>query len=83
MTKRQLVTAGAVTEMNRGPVIFIMNQYAHSGKGHSIHSSPQLEWNQVDVDDKSRHIGGKQCLLTLDGFSIPLNIRRGLPYIDM
>jgi hypothetical protein len=24
-------------------VILIMHQYAHSGKGHSIHSSPQLE----------------------------------------
>jgi hypothetical protein len=74
MTKWWLVTAGAVTEMNQGPVILIMNQYAHSGKGHSIHSSPQLEWNQVDDDDKSRRIGGKQCLLTLDGFSIPMNI---------
>jgi hypothetical protein len=57
MTKQWLVTAGAVTEMNRGPVILIMNQYAHSGKGHFIHSSPQLEWNQVDDDDKSRCIG--------------------------
>jgi hypothetical protein len=74
MTKWQLVTAGAVTEMNRGPVILIMNQYAHSGKGQSIHSSPQLDWNQVDVDDKSRCIGGKQHLLTLDGLSIPMNI---------
>jgi hypothetical protein len=43
MTKWWLVTAGAVTETNRGPVILIMNQYAHSGKGHSIHLSPQLE----------------------------------------
>jgi hypothetical protein len=67
MTKQRLGTAGAVTEMNRGPVILIMNQYAQSGKGHSIHSSPQLEWNQVDVDDKSRRIEAKQCLLTLDG----------------
>jgi hypothetical protein len=74
MTKWQLVTAGAVTETNRGPIILIMNQYAHSGKGHSTHSSPQLEWNQVDDDDKSRCIRGKQCLLTLDGFSIPMNI---------
>ena len=71
MTKRRLVTAGAVTETNRGPVILIMNQYAHSGKGHSIHSSPQLEWNQVDVDDKSKQVGGKQRLLTLDGLACP------------
>jgi hypothetical protein len=54
MTKWLLVTAGAVTETNQGPIILIMNQYAHSGKGHSIHSSLQLEWNQDDIDDKSR-----------------------------
>jgi hypothetical protein len=83
MERRRLVTAGAVTHSNRGPVILIMHQYAHSGKGHSIHSSPQLEWNGVDVDDKSARVGGKQRLVTFDGFSIPINIRRGLPYIDM
>ncbi len=49
MTKWHLVTAVAITEMNQGPIILIMNQYAHSGKGHSIHSSPQLEWNQVPL----------------------------------
>jgi hypothetical protein len=59
MERCRLVTAGAVTHFNRGPVI-IMHQYAHSGKGHSIHSSPQLEWNGVNVDDKSARVGGKQ-----------------------
>ena len=83
MSKKRLVTAGAVTQTNRGPVILIMHQYAYSGKGHSIHSSPQLEWNAVDVDEKSKLVGGRQCLRTLDGFQIPLNIRRGLPYIEM
>ena len=83
MERRRLVSAGAVAQSNRGPVILIMNQYAHSGKGHSIHSSPQLEWNGVDVDEKSARVGGKQRLVTFDGFSIPINIRRGLPYIDM
>jgi hypothetical protein len=53
MEWRRLVTAGVVTHSNCGPVILIMHQYAHSGKGHSIHSLPQLEWNGVDVDDKS------------------------------
>jgi hypothetical protein len=42
-----------------------------------------VEWNGVDVDDKSARVGGKQRLVTFDGFSIPINIRRGLPYIDM
>jgi hypothetical protein len=41
MERHRLITAGAVTQSNRGPVILIMHQYAHSGKGHSIHSSPQ------------------------------------------
>jgi hypothetical protein len=64
-------------------MILIMHQYAHSGKGNSIHSSPQLEWNGVNVDDKSARVSGKQRLVTFDGFSIPINIRCGLPYIDM
>jgi hypothetical protein len=83
MEQRRLITAGVVTHSNRGPMILIMHQYAHSGKGHSIHSSPQLEWNGIDVDDKSARVGGKKRLVTFDGFSIPINIRRGLPYIDM
>jgi hypothetical protein len=60
MEWHRLITAGAVTHSNRGPVIFIMHQYAHSGKGHFIHSSLQLEWNSVNVDDMSARIGGKQ-----------------------
>jgi hypothetical protein len=83
MERRRLVTAGAVTHFNRGPMILIMHQYAHSGKGHSIHSLPQLEWNGINIDDKSARVGGKQRLVTFDGFSIPINIRRGLPYINM
>jgi hypothetical protein len=83
MAQRRLVTAGAITHSNHRPVILIMHQYAHSGKGHSIHSSPQLEWNGIDIDDKSARVGGKQRLVTFDGFSIPINIRCGLPYIDM
>jgi hypothetical protein len=82
MERRRLVTAGAVTHSNRGPVILIMHWYAHSGKGHSIHSLPQLEWNSINVDNKSVRVGGKQRLVSFDGFSIPINIRRGLPYID-
>ncbi len=74
MEQQPLVTACAVTQSNRGPVILLINQYTHSGKEHSIHSSPQLEWNEVDVDDKSKQVGGKQCLLTFDGFSIPINV---------
>ena len=82
MERRRLVSAGAVTQSSRGPVILVVNQRAHSGKGHSIHSSPQLEWSGVDVDEKSARVGGKQRLVTFDGFSIPVNVRRGLPRVD-
>jgi hypothetical protein len=83
LERSRLVTAGAITHSNRGPVILIMHQYAHSGKGHSIHSWPQLEWNGINIDDKSARGRGKQRLVTFDGFSIPINIRHGLPYINM
>lgn len=81
MSKWHLVTAGVVSMTNQGPVILVMHQYAHSGKGHLIHSSPQLEWNGIDVDDKSKCVGGKQCLQTLNRFHIPINIT--LPYIEL
>jgi hypothetical protein len=83
MEQCRLVMAGVVTHSNCGPVILIMHQDAHSGKGHSIHSLPQLEWNGIDVDDKSARVGGKQRLVTFNVFIIPINITRGLPYIDM
>jgi hypothetical protein len=67
MEQCRLVTAGAVTHSNRGPMILIMHQYAHSGKGHSIHSSPQLEWNGVNVNNKSV-VNSDLSLLTVSAF---------------
>ena len=60
MEKCSMVMAGEITNSNRGPVILIMNQYAPVGKGTSIHSLPQMEWYNVQVDDKSIKIGGAQ-----------------------
>jgi len=81
--ERRLITAGATVKSNRGPVILIMNQYAHAGKGHTIHSSPQMEYYELSVDKKSRKVGGLQRITTTDGFVFAVNIRRGLPYLDM
>jgi hypothetical protein len=68
----------------RGEVIAIMHQYAYTGKGGSIHSSGQLEWCGNNVNDRSIKIdGGRQRLTTPDGYIIPIDIRRGLPYIMM
>ena len=74
MKKHPNVVAGGVTNCNRGPVILVVNQYTDAGKGTSIHSSPQMEWYSIKVDNKSVKVGGTQCLTTLDGFVILLNM---------
>ena len=63
-----------------GKVIGIFNEYAHLGKGSSIHSSGQLEWFKTHVDEKSIKVGGTQLITTLEGYSVPLLIKDGLAY---
>ncbi len=72
-------TVGGVITTQNGPVIAILHQYALLGKGTSIHSPGQLEHYKSMVDDKSIHVGGKQCIKTLDGYMIPLEVKNGLP----
>jgi hypothetical protein len=77
-------TVGAVVNTQHGEVIAIMHQYAYTGKGGTIHSSGQLKWCGNDINDCSIKIdGGRQQLTTPDGYVIPINVRRGLPYITM
>jgi hypothetical protein len=77
-------TVGAVANTQHGEVIAIMHQYAYTGKGGTIHSSGQLKWCGNDVKDRSIKIdGGRQRLTTPDGYVIPIDDRRGLPYITM
>jgi len=83
MERQPIVTAGATIKLNHGPVILIMNQYAHAGKGHTIHSSLQMEYYGLSVDEKSRKVGGHQRITTNDGFVFAVNIRHRLPYLDM
>jgi hypothetical protein len=78
-----IVTAAGCVESQNGPIILIMNQYAHLGKGKTIHSSAQLEHYRNHVEDRSRTVGGNQRIVTLDDYIIPLHIRQGLPYMDM
>ena len=47
-----IITAGGVISTQRGKVIAIFHQYAYTGKGSSIHSSGQIEWNANKVDDR-------------------------------
>jgi hypothetical protein len=75
-------TVGAVVNTQHGEVIAILHQYAYTGKGGTIHSSSQLEWCGNDVNNHLIKIdSGRQQLTTPDGYVIPIDIRRGLPYI--
>ena len=60
-----------------------MNQYALLQKGHMIHSSAQLEAYENDVNDCSIKTGGQQCITTNDGYIFPINIKDGIPYMEM
>ncbi len=76
-------TIGAYMQSNKGPIIGIMHQYGISGRGHTIHSAVQFEAFENEVDDRSKRVGGKQRIVTADGYVIPLDIRDGLPYLEM
>jgi hypothetical protein len=58
-----------------------MLQYAYYGKDRSIHSCGQMEHYGNMVNDRSMKVGGNQCIITLDGYVIPLDIINGLPYM--
>ena len=78
-----LVQCAALVETNHGMVTLIMNEYAYYGKGHSIHSSGQIEWYTNTVDDKSVQVGGQQRIVTIDGYSMPLVCKGGLMYLQL
>ena len=79
----QIVTAGGLVPSNRGPVIVILHQYAHLGKGNSIHSSTQLESYKNIVHDKPLSLNGTQTIKTIGGYIHPLDFINGLPYIPL
>ena len=83
MSDLTIVDGASKCESNRGPVILIMNQYAYHPTGGTIHSCGQIEHYKNVVDDRSMKVGGKQCIKTLDGYILPLDIINGLPYLKM
>ena len=78
-----LVQCAALVQTNHGMVYLIMNEYAYYGRGHSIHSSGQIEWYTNTVDDKSVQVGGQQRIVTIDGYSMPLVCKGGLMYLQL
>ena len=78
-----LVQCAALVQTNRGMVNLIMNEYAYYGRGHSIHSSDQIEWYTNTVDDKSVQVGGQQRIVTIDGYLMPLVCKGRLMYLQL
>ena len=76
-----MVTAAALLDTQKGPIIGIFHEYAHLGKGKSIHASGQMEWFNCQVDDRSKIVGGAQRVETPEGYVIPLSIETGLVYM--
>ena len=78
-----ICTVAGVIETTSGPVVGMFHQYAHQGTGQTIHSVSQLASFGIDIDEKPYAVGGKQQLVTPDGYIIPLAVRQGLAYMDM
>ena len=78
-----VVQCAALVETNHDIISLIMSEYACYGKGHTIHSSGQIEWFKDSVDDRSVLVGGKQRICTIDGYAIPLVCRGGLMYLSL
>ena len=55
-----MVTAAALLDTQKGPIIGVFHEYAHLGKGRSIHAAGQMEWFNCQVDDRSKIVGGAQ-----------------------
>ena len=79
----RMVDATAKTITNKGPVILILRNYAYHGVNRTLHSAGQIEWFGNKVHDGSIKAGGRQVIISIEGYYIPIDIIRGLPYIKM
>ena len=81
LTGLNVATAAALLDTQKGPIIGVFHEYAHLGKGRSIHAAGQMEWFNCQVDDRSTLVGGTQSIKTSEGYVIPLSIESGLVYM--
>ena len=81
LTGLNVVTAATLLDTQKGPIIGVFHEYAHLGKGRSIHAAGQMEWFNCQVDDRSKIVGGAQRIETAEGYVIPLSIESGLVYM--
>ena len=56
--------------------------HEYSGPRHTSHSSGQIEWSNNSVDDKSIQVGGKQRIIAIDAYIMPVVSKEGLMYLE-
>ena len=78
-----VVQCTALVQNNHGIINLIMNEYGYYGKGHTIHSSGQIECFKNSFDDRSVQVAGKQRIRTIDGYAMPLVCRGGFMYLSI
>ena len=83
LTALKIVDGVGKVLTHKGCVILWLKQCAYYGRGRSMHSCVQVEAYGNKVYDKSIRAGGLQCIVSLEGYIIPLDIERGLPYLNM
>ena len=69
--------------MSQGKVILVFHQYASYVQGQAIHSSLQLEDNNITVDDHPAALGGSQSLTKAIGLIILLEFVNGLVRLNL
>ena len=77
LTGLNVVTAAILLDTQKGPIIGVSHEYAHLGKGSSIHAAGQMDWFNCQVDDRSKLVVGTQSIQTSAGDVIPLSIESG------
>ena len=66
LTGLDVVTVAALFDSQKRPVIGIFHEYAHLGKGRSIHAAGQMEWFNCRVDDRLKVVGCAQRIESPD-----------------
>ena len=78
-----IVTAGALSNTIDGDIIAVLSQYSYTCRVTSIHSSGKTESYKSIVDKRSMKNGGKQGIITQEGYIIPIEIYNSITYIIM
>ena len=81
LTGLKIAAAAVVLPTNQGPVIGIFHEYAHLGKGSSIHVSGQVEWFHTQIHECSKIVDDQHHNVALEGNIIKISIDSGLACI--